>query len=1310
MSRSSRSLFQAIRSEGGLLPTDLLQRVAQGDRDLGGVRAEDYHLTDLPLNEAVVRSWNRLVGTWAHFRDARSELPQDDPATTLTRERWLLVLFEELRFGRLQTARAVEIDGKSYPVSHVWEHVPIHLVGCNVPLDRRSARVAGAATHSPHGLLQELLNRSEERLWGFVSNGLLLRLLRDNSSFTRQAYLEFDLEQMMESEAYSDFVLLWLTSHQSRVEGERPYECWLERWSQEAAKQGTRALDSLRDGVETAIRELGSGFLTPGRNAELRDALRSGGLSKQDYYRQLLRLVYRLLFLFVAEDRGLLHNPRAPDTAKERYDRWYSTRRLRDLAQRRRGTKHSDLWEGMKPVMAGLSNDDGCTPLGLPALGSFLWSDRALPDLDRAQLPNRALLEAVRALATVRDGKVLRVVDYKNLGAEELGSVYESLLELHPELDADAGAFALRAAAGSERKTTGSYYTPTSLISALLDSALDTVLDDATVKGEDAVLRLRVADPACGSGHFLVAAAHRIAKRLAAIRTGDEEPSPEATRHALRDVVGRCIYGVDINPMAVELCKVSLWLEALDPGRPLSFLDAHIRCGNSLLGTTPELLAEGIPDGAFKPIEGDDKTVTSELRKRNKQEREGQLSLEDEWAEFEVTLAAEAAELEAVSDDSLAGVREKARLFDALEESETYRHSKLAADAWCAAFVQRKTKEAHPQITQGLLRRIARDSAGVPVQTVCEIERLSAEYRFFHWYVDFAHVFADGESGGFDCILGNPPWDQIQLDDREFFAASRPEIAAATNMAARKRLIAELAASEPELHTAYLGAVRSVEGVQHFVHDSGCFPLTSYGRLNLAPLYAEHMRRLTARTGRVGAIVPSGIATDSFNQFFFRDIVDRQSLLSLFSFENEEFIFPAVHHSTKFALLTLTGADRQAEAAEFAFFLREVSALADFERRFTLTPEDFALLNPNTGTCAIFRTSRDAEITKSIYRRVPVLVNESRGQDGNAWNFRGLLMFMMNTDSHLFHTEPAPGRVPLYEGKMVHQFDHRFGTYRCQTDAQAAQGKLPELDDEQHCDPTLLPAPRYWVDETEVAGRLDGRWERGWLLGWRDITSAVVLRTVIVALIPRVAVGNNFPLALTEPSAASAACLSANLNAFALDYAARQKLGGTHLNFFIFTQLPVFDPASYNRQPQWANEMTLSEWVVPRVLELTYTAWDLEPFARDLSYDGSPFRWDPARRFLLRCELDAAFFHLYGLERDNVAYVMDTFWVVRDRDVRAHGEYRTKRVILEIYDDLAQAMASGEPYETRLDPPPADPRVAHRPRTEADVGEARSAR
>src|SRR5712692_914111 len=558
----ARDLFTTIRTEGGLLPADLLQRIVHGDKDLPGLDDASYHLVaGERLNERISQSWNRLLGTWQAFRAAANALPETDTGTTLTRERWLMVLLQELGYGRLPAARATEIDGKSYAISHFWHYSPMHLVSYRLDLDRRTAGVAGAARTSPHSLVQEFLNRSDDHLWGFVSNGLRLRLLRDSVSLTRQAYVEFDLEGMMDGEVYADFVLLWLLCHQSRVEAEKPEECWLERWARAAQEQGTRALDHLRAGVEQAINALGSGFLAHPANAQLKEKLRSGDLSGQDYYRQLLRLVYRLLFLFVAEDRDLLYDPEATPEARERHIRYCSTTRLRHLAAGHRGTKHMDLYRGLRIVMEKLGSDEGCSPLALPALGSFLWSETAIPDLAHCDISNRDFLEAVHALAFTLDNKVWRSVDYKNLGSEELGSIYESLLELHPEFNIDAATFNLTTAGGHEHKTTGSYYTPTSLIQCLLDSALDPVLAEAARQpnAEEAILSLKVCDPACGSGHFLIAATHRMARRLAAIRTGDEEPAPEATRTALRDVISRCLYGVDMNPMAVELCKVNLW-------------------------------------------------------------------------------------------------------------------------------------------------------------------------------------------------------------------------------------------------------------------------------------------------------------------------------------------------------------------------------------------------------------------------------------------------------------------------------------------------------------------------------------------------------------------------------------------------------------------------------------------------------------------------------------------------------------------------------------------------------------------------------
>lgn len=1346
MERRRADLFDSIRSEGGLLPSELLARLARFDPALEGLSPEAYGL--LPnerLREAVSRSWNRLRGAWIAFTEALAQVPPDDPATGLTRDRWLSVLFQELGYGRLPVARGIEVAGKSFPISHEFAEgatrVPIHLVGAHVPIGERSSGIRGAASASPHALVQELLNLSDERLWGVVTNGRELRLLRDNRSLTRQAYVEFDLERMMAGEVYADFVVLWLALHVSRVaptgagegQGGRPETCWLERWSQLAQAEGTRALDALRQGVEEAIQRLGEGFLAHPRNQALHAALASGALPTERMYRQLLRLCYRLLFLFVAESRGLLLGPKVDAETRRRYDSYYSVSRLRRLAERRRGGPHGDLWDALRLAMRALGKD-GLPVLGLPALGSFLWRDESMSDLLGCELSNEALLAAIRALGFTHEGKVLRPVDYKNLGAEELGSIYESLLELHPRVQRDARRFELDTAAGNERKTTGSYYTPSSLIQCLLDTALEPVIAEK-VKGKkpeaavQALLDLKVVDPACGSGHFLIAAAHRIARRVAALRTGESEPAPEALRTALRDVIGHCLYGVDLNEMAVELCKVSLWMEALEPGKPLSFLEHRILRGNSLLGTTPRLLEGGLPDEAFTLLEGDDRKFVTALKKRNKQERErrGQTSFDfgahvgEDVGDYLI----EYQQLEALPDAEMPNVREKEARWERLAHETKVQRAKLVAHAWCSAFVAKKKADAPPVVTNQVLWDLRESPERVDRRTVAEVERLAREYDFFHWHLAFPHVFPvegldeaenkdTGWSGGFDVVLGNPPWERVKLQEQEFFATRSDVIAKAPNAAARKKLIAGLKAEEPELWEDWIAALREADAQSHFMRQSGRYPLCGRGDVNTYALFAELNRSLMGAKGRVGCIVPGGLATDDTTKDFFGSLVRERELISLYHFENEEQVFPSVHHAFRFCLLSLARGRASAAAAALSFYARRVAHLADRERHFTLTPSDFELLNPNTRTCPTFRWRRDAEINKAIYRTVPVLQREGEPA-GNPWSLRFMAMLHMANDSDIFRTRSqlelegwhlqgniferqGQRYIPLLEVKMVHHFDHRFGTYEGQTESQGNQGKLPELDDAAHADPHKWSLPDYWVPKSEVDERLAGRWDRGWLLGWRDICRSTDQRTLIAALVPRSGCGDTFLLMLPgDELIKRVSTLYANLCAFVLDYAARQKVGGTHLKYHVIKQLPVLPPSAYDADTPWHRGIVLHRWILPRVLELTYTAWDLEPFAKDSDYGGPPFRWDPGRRTLLRAELDAAYFHLYGIARDDVDYILETFHTVKKNDLKAHGEYKTKRLILERYDAMTQASETGTPYQTVLDPPPADPRIAHPP-------------
>ena len=1313
----------AIRTVGAVLPADVFGRILSGE--LHGLNGDDYHLElGLTPKEAANRAWSVLAGAWAAYRDALAQRPTGDPATGLTREKWEAVLLRELGYGsRIPAATGgLHADGHTFPVSHCWDdHVPIHLLGWDVPLDRPTKGLPGAAGRAPHALVQELLNRSEPYTWALLTNGARLRLLRDSTSLVGQAYVEFDLEAIFDGEVFADFALLYLVCHQSRLEpldSANRADCWLERWRTAAAAAGVRALGQLRAGVRQAIETLGTGFANHPANTALRAGLDNRTLTAGDYHRSLLRLVYRLLFCFVAEDRGLLLEADQPDDTpqqrqdrnvrRDRYRNWFSTARLRRMAGRNRGGRHHDLWQALALVLDALGSEDGQPALALPSLGG-LFETRPADVLAGAQLANHHLIAAIRQLAIVTPpgGGPPRWVDYANLGAEELGGIYESLLEFVPRWDPAERRFTLTSLIGNERKTSGAYYTPTSLTDSLLDTALDPLLDQAE-RADDpaaALLAITVCDPACGSGHFLVAAARRLAARLANIRAGDAEPSVLDSQAAMHDVVAHCIYGVDANPLAAELAKVSLWLEALQPGRPLSHLDGHIKVGNSLLGTTPELLAKGIPDDAYSPIEGDDRRWAATLKKRNQTERAGQTDLfTGAGIHVDLTgLAGEAAAIDALPAATLAQVHLAAQRQHQLEHSPQLRRARLIADGWCAAFLSLK-QPAQPAITHATLLRLGSDTDRTleDEATITAIERIATEYQLFHWHLEFPQIFGSAGPGtelddryGFSCLAGNPPWDQIQLDPVEFFATREPAISEIKHHATRQRAIEALAATAPALYDEYKAAQRRTDGMTHFVHTSGHFPHTSYGRLNSYSLFAERFRSLLQSRGRAAIIVPTGIATDSFNQHFFRDIITSRTLASLYDFENAEPLFEGVHRSFKFCLLTLTGRATPVEIASFAFFAHHPADLP--ARRFALTPDELLLLNPNTGTCPVFRSRRDAELTLAAYRRHPVLVNKSLGARGNPWQVTFQLMFMMNTDSKHFRTQDElildgwsqdgnffrrgnQAMAPLYEGKLVHHYDHRWATYN-------PDGTTRDMTLAEHDDPAALPLPRYWVDEREVTSRLAGKWKHDWLLGFRNITNTTNERTVIAAMIPAAGVGNSMPVLF---AGARPHLLAGLLSSFAVDYVMRQKLGGTNMNFFYVEQLPIPVPETFDARCPWDTSLSLQDWFDARMVELVHTSDDTMAMAAAFGDDGRPFRWEPDRRAQLRAELDAAVFHLYGYSRDDVDYILGTFPIVARHDLDRHGEERTRRLVLDAFDGLASATERGQPFCSPLVPAPGE--------------------
>ena len=553
----------------------------------------------------------------------------------------------------------------------------------------------------------------------------------------------------------------------------------------------------------------------------------------------------------------------------------------------------------------------------------------------------------------------------------------------------------------------------------------------------------------------------------------------------------------------------------------------------------------------------------------------------------------------------------------------------------------------------------------------------------FDWRTAFPAAF-DREPSGFDCVVGNPPWERLKLQEREFFADSAPEIAGAVSAATRRALIAKLDADNPELHADYVEAKRLADESLAYARNSGRYPLTGQGDINTYMLFAELARKLVTPGGRVGLLIPSGIATDNTTKEYFSDIIQTGSLIGLYDFENRKKVFPDVDGRFKFCAMLLGGLDAKSEGMDFVFFAHRMEDLRDKKRHIALSAKDLALLNPNTRTCPVFRSHRDAEMTKGIYRRVPILIDESREEGGNPWGIKYVTMFHQTNDAELFQS-PADlenlglrlvgnrwvgeGRtfLPLYEAKMVQAYDHRAASVVLAEANWVRQGQTEATSLVQHQNPEFVAQPRWWVEDAAV-DRVLGESGRSFYLCYKDVTSATNERTMIAAFVPHVAIVNSAPVMLTGGNITPrlACCLLANLNSFCLDYVARQKVGGVHLNYFIVNQLSIFPPDHYAARCPWDKRTTLERWISDRVLKLTCTANDMRPLAEAAGFEPPVHKWLSDERAGLTAELDAAFFHLYGMTRDEVAAILATF---SGMDPEGSSPRQALR-ILETYDRL----------------------------------------
>jgi hypothetical protein len=953
--------FEALSIEGGLISADWLARVAQ----LQATRQTDadYRIPKgLNVRDEIGRYWRMAQALWSDFAAGRAASGN----SVAHSERFVAPLLRDVfGFATLGAAKPVEIDGRVYPIGYEAQsgRVPVVIAGVGEGPDAAAARFGdGGRRRSAFGLAQEYLNAADGALWGLATDGLSLRILRDNASLTRPAWIEADLARLFTEELYADFAALWLLIHETRFgkHNASAADSPLELWRAAGREEGTRARERLRRGVEEALELLGQGFLSHPANTRLRQALQDGTITTQAYFQQQLRLVYRLIFLLTVEERGLLHPTDSPEAAKRRYAEAYSLRRLRERASRRNAhDRFGDLWEALKITFRGAAR--GEPRLALPPLGGLFGEDQC-PALDAASLENRGLLGAVFRLAWLREEGGLSHVNWRDMGPEELGSVYEGLLELVPQITMAARRFGFARGAetkGNARKLSGSYYTPDSLVQALLDSALEPVIEAKIAAHPEepaaALLSISVIDPACGSGHFLLAAARRIAAHVARLQTGGT-PSATDYRRALRQVISHCIFGIDRNPMALELARTALWLEAMTPDAPLAFIDHHLICGDALIGLMDlTVLKDGIPNEAFKPLAGDDKEVARRLAKTNRTalkslERTRATGAQLGFEFLDRAAVQQLRQLDALPDDTLDAVAAKrATLQRTLAEAwDVKAHPlALAADLYLAAFLAPKQKETEAAIPT--TADLAASLDGQPVREgVTDLARREvARPPVLHWSIAFAQVF---DRGGFDAVLGNPPWERIKLQEQEFFASRDPEVAEARNKAERTKLISVLetspsGSSQHRLFLEFEVAKREFEAASVFAHHSRRYPLTGKGDVNTYALFAETALQMLSENGRAGLILPFGIATDETTSSFFGHVSNGR-LISLFSFEEIRRWFPATDDRKSFCLMTLGRGKR----TEFALNLSDLAELQSPGKRFHITAKEIAILNPNTLT------------------------------------------------------------------------------------------------------------------------------------------------------------------------------------------------------------------------------------------------------------------------------------------------------------------------------------------------------------------------
>ena len=1302
-----------------------------------------------------------------------------------------------LLFGSAEAkARASGAQGSAY-----LEAVAVaELKRFHRPLDTRGTG-GGPRASSPHAQILRYLATADsvtdgQLRWGILTNGGVWRLYDQKTRPRATAFYEADLEALVEDDdedGLRAFHLLFRRAAFVRRPGAAA--TFLETALAEGRRYEERVAQSLAGVVFERV------------FPRLLQALADATDQPMPQIREAaLIFLYRLLFLLYAEDRGLL------PVGDKGYDDYGLRKRVRDdIAQRMAtGDIFSDTaasyWNHLTELFRQI--DQGDRQIGLPPYNGGLFAADAAELLNQVRLPDNVVAEVVYDLSHTQTDGQPSYVNYRDMSVQQLGSIYERLLEREPVRDAE-GKVRIRPNPYA-RKDSGSFYTPQDLVDLIVEQTLKPLVEErlaafearagelrsdrrpraerraelARLDPAEAVLDLKVLDPAMGSGHFLVSAVDFLTDyiadlieyapavadwlngddayhsplldRVAAIRADILQRAAESkwvvneaqlTDQAIirRLVLKRCIYGVDKNPLTVELAKVSLWLHSFTVGAPLSFLDHHLRRGDSLIGlrvadANEELRRLHVPMFVASALQGVENAAQG-MRQIEQLSDADVAEVHQSESLFKAVESA-TADLRGFLDTLgglrwlTAGMRVRQRaifespLTETLAANPTQAFpllthgyatpvipasttpSSVGAASQTRPSSAQTSPPAHPirgepvlSPAEGPARSPSQGRVEPPpafTHLIQEAKSIAHEEAFLHWEAAFPGVWRRWQDatpeGGFDAVIGNPPWDRIKLQEVEWFATRDPELARAPTAAARRDGISRLRDLDDPLAHAFDQAKARADRLGQVIRASGHYPLLGGGDINLYSLFVERSLRLVKPGGLVGLLTPSGIYADKTAARFFKSVSTTGRVAGIYDFENRKIFFKDIHASFKFCALIVGGPERTFPETHCAFFLHDTDTRNDPDRGFTLSPDDFARVNPNTGTAPVFRTRRDADLTRRIYQDHPVLVEHSADGDRRVWPVRYVRMLDMTNDSHLFRTAaqlqdegfyPVQGNrwkrgkdlyLPLYQGRMIWHFDHRASSVRLNPESTHNPYLSEDTIEAQHCDPEFRPRSQYWVPASDVE---PGFPASGYALGFRDITNPTNMRTFVAAIVPRAGYGNTIPLLLEDISspaegpakessppefgALGTACLAANFSAMCLDFVARQKAQGTHLNWYTVEQLPVIAPDAYHRH---FGDVTAADLVRDHVLRLTYTAHDMAPFARDLGHHGPPFPWDEEDRRHLRARLDALYFHLYGLDRDDAAYILSTFPIIQRQDQAQFGHYRTKALILAYMNAL----------------------------------------